>query len=296
MGNSKLRNALCSCGSQKKFKKCCMLKFKGPELSEIKRSIQYIEGMVKANRLAKKTLEHTAKWIKPGVSTKKLEQVAHDFMLENNARPATLNYHGFPSSICVSLNEVICHGIPSDRELLPSDILNIDVSCELGGYFGDTSASYALDEAPLEAKKLIEVTAECLKMGINAVKPYGFIGDIGAEIVKLAHQYGYSVVEKFVGHGIGKRFHEEPQVPHFGQRNTGVQILPGMIFTIEPMINLGDKEAKILKDGWTAVTIDGKLSAQFEHTILVTPKGVRVLSAEDSQLPLIASSDLLYYS
>ncbi|MBL0690993.1 MAG: type I methionyl aminopeptidase [SAR324 cluster bacterium] len=284
------RNDPCFCGSGKKYKKCCLIKMEKGQINQpsrvINRSRSFILGMVNACRLTRRTLEFLTPYVKVGVSTEKLNQLAHDFMVKHKAYPATLGYQGYPKSICTSVNEVICHGIPSERELVNGDIINIDVSCQLDGYYGDASVNLGVGEISANAKKLIEVTKECLNLGIKAVKGNSFIGNIGYAIENHAHKHGFSVVEEFVGHGIGRNFHEDPQVPHFGRQGGGVEILPGMIFTIEPMINQGNKELRILKDGWTAITADKKLSAQVEHTILVTNDGVRILTDEADDDPI----------
>lgn len=287
------RNDLCWCGSGKKYKKCHMeedRKESSTPFSKntnhtpaqrkvIPRSSEYIEGMRATCRLAKDALLMVESRIKEGITTNDLDRWVFDFLKDHNATPAPLNYHGFPKSICTSINEVICHGIPSDRVIKEGEIINVDITCILDGYFGDTSKTFLIGECSEDAKRLTQITEECLRIGIDVTRPYGRIGDIGEAIQKYAHSQGCSVVEQFVGHGIGKKFHDEPQVPHFGVAGTGVQILPGMFFTIEPMINLGRKDLRILKDNWTAVTIDNKLSAQFEHTLFITETGVEVLTA-----------------
>jgi len=245
----------------------------------ILRSEQFIEGMRRSCRLAKSTLGMIEKEIKAGITTDHINELVHQFTLDNGALPATLNYHGYPKSCCTSLNEVVCHGIPSERVLEEGDIINVDVTCILDGFYGDTNKTFFVGEVSKEARRVTEIAYHCLELGIAAVKPYGHIGDIGHAIQVYAHDQGCSVVEQFVGHGISRKFHEEPQVPHFGRPGQGQVILPGMFFTIEPMINLGRKGVRILRDNWTAVTIDGQLSAQFEHTLYVSPEGVEVLTA-----------------
>ncbi len=222
-------------------------------------------------RLAASTLEYIEEFIKPGVSTEDLNKICHDYIISHNAYPSPLNYHGFPKSICTSLNEVICHGIPSKKDVLKEgDILNIDVTTYLNSFHGDTNKTFIIGEIPEEIQKLIDVTYQCMREGIKQVRPGGHIGDIGAVIEEIAGDHGYGVVEEYCGHGIGREFHEEPQVVHVGDKGTGPEMKPGMTFTIEPMINLGKRHCKLLKDGWTVVTKDKKPSAQFEHTILVT--------------------------
>lgn len=287
------RNDLCWCGSGKKYKKCHMGDDKKgsntpsqdssptsavpPKI--IPRSAEFKEGMKATCRLAKEALEMVESRITAGISTNQVDRWVSEFLKDHNATPAPLNYHGFPKSICTSINEVICHGIPSDRLIRDGDIINVDITNILNGYFGDTSKTFLIGDCSDDAKRLTKETEKCLRIGIETVRPYGRIGDIGAAIQKHAHSQGFSVVEQYVGHGIGRSFHEDPQVPHFGIAGTGVQILPGMYFTIEPMINLGKKDLRVLKDNWTAVTLDNKLSAQFEHTVFVTETGVEVLTA-----------------
>jgi len=247
-------------------------------------SSREIEKMRNAGRLAAQLLEHLGKMVKPGVSTYELNQEAEKWTIAKGAKSAPLGYGNppFPASICTSVNEVICHGIPSKNHILKDgDIINIDVTPILDGFHGDTSKTFFVGTPSADVKKLVEVTEECLYRGINAVKPNGRIGDIGAAIQEYAESCGFSVVRNFVGHGIGRVFHTPPQVPHYGKKGTGKKIRPGMVFTIEPMINQGTWEADMLDDGWTAVTKDRKLSAQFEHTIAVTKEGVKILTLID---------------
>ncbi len=241
-----------------------------------------IEKMRRAGRLAAQLLDHLAPMVKPGVSTLQLNDEAERWTKAHNATSAPLGYHGFPKSICTSINEVICHGIPNARQILKDgDIINIDVTPILDGYHGDTSRTFFVGTPSPTARKLVEVTEECLRRGIAAVKPGAKIGDIGAAIQEYAEPHGFSVVRDFVGHGVSNIFHTPPQIPHFGQRGKGKRLRPGMVFTIEPMINEGTWEAVVLKDGWTAITKDGKLSAQFEHTLAVTETGVEILTLPD---------------
>ena len=252
------------------------------------RSAEYIEGMRVASRVASQALLESEKILKAGIATIEIDKFIYEFALDHNAYPATLNYRGFPASCCISINEVICHGIPSkDRRLKNGDIVNVDVALKVGNYYGDLSKTYLIGECSESAKHLIRVTKECLNLSIDAVKPYGYIGDIGYTIKNHAENNGCSVVEDFTGHGIGQKMHENLQVPHFGRKNAGKQILPGMFFTIEPMINLGQKDMKMLSDKWTAVTADNSLSAQFEHTIFVTDSGVEVLTYHSDYLTII---------
>ncbi|KPZ07903.1 Methionine aminopeptidase [Pseudomonas syringae pv. spinaceae] len=238
-----------------------------------------IEKMRIAGRLAAEVLEMIAPHVKPGVTTEELDRICHDYIVnEQQAIPAPLNYKGFPKSICTSINQVVCHGIPGDRKLKDGDSLNIDVTVIKDGYHGDTSKMFHVGTVPVWAERLSKVTQECLYKAIEIVKPGTHLGDIGAVIQKHAEKNGFSVVREFCGHGIGKVFHEEPQVMHFGEAGTGLQPQEGMTFTIEPMINQGRAETKILGDGWTAITKDRKLSAQWEHTLLVTADGYEIFT------------------
>lgn len=245
-----------------------------------------IEKMRQAGRLASQLLDYLAPMVQPGITTQELNDEAEQWTKAHGAVSAPLGYkvgkNRFPRSICTSINEVICHGIPSPKTVLKEgDIINIDVTPIVEGYHGDTSRTFFVGEASDKAKHLVMVTEECLYRGIKAVKPNGRIGDIGAAIQEYAEGHGFSVVRDFVGHGINRVFHTAPQVPHFGQKGTGKKLRPGMVFTIEPMINEGTYEAEMLADGWTAVTKDRKLSAQFEHTIAVTTEGVEILTLSD---------------
>jgi methionyl aminopeptidase len=243
------------------------------------KSAREIELMRKTCQLASRTLDYIEKKLEIGMSTEEINTLCHDFMIKHNAVPATLNYHGFPKSICSSLNEVICHGIPSTKDILrDGDILNIDVTTILNKYHGDTNRTFLIGNVDPKVKKLVEVTKLCLDEAIKTVRPGSRLGDIGAIIQEIAHSHGYSVVQEYCGHGIGKDFHEDPQVLHYGKKGTGVELRPGMTFTIEPMINLGKRHCKVLKDDWTVVTKDSKPSAQFEHTILVTELGHEILT------------------
>lgn len=239
-----------------------------------------IEGIRKSSQLAGNTLKFISDYVKEGVSTHYLDDLIEQYMRDHGAIPATLGYHGFPKSSCISLNEVICHGIPNKKTILKEgDILNIDVTTILDGFFGDTSTMFTIGEVSKQAAKLVEYTEDALYLGIEQVKPNNYFGNIGYVIGRFAKAKKYSVVQEFCGHGVGIEFHEEPQVEHLAKRNSGELMKPGMIFTIEPMINLGKSRALIdKKDGWTARTIDNKWSAQFEHTILVTNEGYEILS------------------
>ena len=238
-----------------------------------------------AGRLAAEVLEMIEPYVKPGVSTGELDRICHDYIVNvQQAIPAPLNYHGFPKSICTSINHVICHGIPSDDKILKKgDILNIDITVIKDGYHGDTSKMFFIGEPTPANERLVRVTQECLYIGIDLVKPGARLGDIGHAIQQHAESNHYSVVREYCGHGIGKVFHEDPQVLHYGRPGTGLELQAGMIFTIEPMINLGTRFNKLMKDGWTVVTKDRKPSAQWEHTILVTDTGVEILTLRSEE-------------
>ena len=229
-------------------------------------------------KLAAETLDMIGDYVEPGVSTDKINSLCHEFMLDNGAKPATLGYRGFPKSCCISINHVVCHGIPGPKILKESDILNIDVTCILNGWFGDSSRMYIAGTTSKKASRLIEVTYNALLRGIEVVKPGNTFGDIGEAIQKYVESKKMSVVRDFCGHGVGRSFHSAPNVLHFGEKNTGSFLEPGMFFTIEPMVNLGKPDTKILSDNWTAVTRDKSLSAQFEHTVFVRKKGCEVLT------------------
>jgi methionyl aminopeptidase len=236
-------------------------------------------GMRKAGRLAAELLDFVTPYVKPGVTTDELDRLCHGFTLDHNAIPAPLNYRGFPRSICTSVNHVVCHGIPGDRKLVEGDIVNVDVTPILDGWHGDSSRMYYVGErVPLKARRLVEVTWEAMMRGIEAVKPGAHVGDIGHAIQSHAEAQRFSVVRDFCGHGIGRVFHDAPSILHFGRPGEGPMLRPGMFFTIEPMINAGRWEVKILNDGWTAVTKDRSLSAQFEHTLAVTPEGCEIFT------------------
>ena len=238
-----------------------------------------VEKMRRAGQLASQLLDYLAPMVQPGITTQALNDEAERWTRSHGAKSAPLGYNGFPKSICTSVNEVICHGIPNPKQILKAgDIINIDVTPIVDGYHGDTSRTFFVGTPSPLAQKLVEVTEECLRRGIAAVEVNGKIGDIGAAIQEYAESHGFSVVRDFVGHGISNIFHTPPQVPHFGVRGKGKKIRPGMVFTIEPMINEGTYEHILLKDGWTAITKDRKLSAQFEHTIAITEEGVEILT------------------
>lgn len=237
-----------------------------------------VEKMRRSGRLAAEVLLMIEQHIKPGVTTNELNDICHEFILDHGAIPAPLNYRGFPKSICTSVNDEICHGIPSDRKLRNGDIVNLDITTIVDEYHGDTNKTFFVGSPRKKALKLAETTQKALEKAIAVVRPGARLGDIGATIQQYVESLGYSVVREFCGHGIGKEFHEDPQILHFGQFGQGLEIQKGMCFTIEPMVNLGKHDLRILDDNWTAVTRDGSLSAQFEHTLLVTESGVDVLT------------------
>ena len=249
-----------------------------------------IEKMRIAGRLAAEVLEMIEPHVKAGVTTDELNTLCHNYIVDvQKAIPAPLNYNGFPKSICTSINHVVCHGIPNDKPLKNGDIINIDITVIKDGYYGDTSKMYLVGETPEWAQRLCQITQECLYKGIEIVRPGTRLGDIGAVIQQHAESNGYSVVREFCGHGIGTVFHEEPQILHYGQAGTGLELQEGMTFTIEPMINLGRKETRVLGDGWTAITKDRKLSAQWEHTLVVTADGYEIFTLrEEETFPRIA--------
>lgn len=249
-------------------------------------SSREIEKMRQAGRMAAELLDYLEPMVQPGVSTLELNDAAEAWTQERGAKSAPLGYHGFPKSICTSVNEVVCHGIPNAKQILKEgDIINIDVTPLLDGYHGDTSRTLFVGEPSPLARRLVEVTEESMWRGIRAVKPGARIGDIGAAIQEYAEAQGFSVVRDFVGHGVGRIFHAAPQIPHYGTRGKGKKLRTGMVFTIEPMINEGTWEVEVLADKWTAVTKDRKLSAQFEHTVVVTNDGVEVLTTLSELVP-----------
>lgn len=244
-----------------------------------------IEKMRLAGRLTADVLEMIEPYVKPGVTTDELNAICHKYITEvQKATPAPLNYHGFPKSICTSINHVVCHGIPGDKKLKEGDIVNIDVSVIKDDYHGDSSRMFAVGKVAPHAQRLINITQECLYIGISMVKPGVKLGDIGEAIQTHAEKNHYSVVREYCGHGIGRGFHEDPQVLHYGKAGTGMTLEPGMTFTIEPMINAGQRFVKLLPDGWTVVTKDHKLSAQWEHTIAVTETGYEVLTLRSGEV------------
>ncbi|MFC1669105.1 methionyl aminopeptidase [Spirochaetota bacterium] len=282
------RNDPCWCGSGKKYKKCHLEsdlkagKIPGkaiqPAPGVVIKTEEQIEGIRKSCQLTKKILDKLTKKIKPGITTNDINAWVHKETIKNGATPAPLNYNGFPKSVCTSVNNVICHGIPNDEVLKDGDILNVDVTCIIDGYFGDAGRMYMVGDPPDESRKLIKVAEECLYAGIDKVKPFHDIGEIGYAIEKHANKFGYSVVRDYGGHGIGIHFHEAPHIHHYGSRKRGIYMLPNMVFTIEPMINIGRYTTRLLVDNWTAVTDDGSLSAQWEHTVRVNETGVEILT------------------
>lgn len=282
------RNDLCWCGSGKKYKKCHleeddkMLVFEDqgfiiPSPTLIKTAEQ-IEGIRKSGNITREVLDLVAEKIKVGVTTNEINQWVHEYTIQKGGIPAPLNYEGFPKSVCTSINNVICHGIPDDTVLKDGDIINVDVTTILDGYYSDASRMFVIGEASEKAVKLVEAAKESLNIGIQAVKPYGGLHAVGVAIEEYCNKLGYSIVRRYGGHGIGLKFHEEPHVDHFALRGKGVLLVPGMVFTIEPMINEGGYECKVLEDEWTVVTKDGLLSAQWEHTVVVTEDGIEILT------------------
>jgi methionyl aminopeptidase len=241
-----------------------------------------IEKMRVAGRLAAQVLQMIAPHVQPGVTTGALDQICHDYIVnELQAIPAPLNYKGFPKSICTSVNHVVCHGIPGDKQLKKGDVVNLDITVIKDGFHGDTSKMFFVGEPSIQAKRLVTISHECMLRGIAQVKPGARLGDIGHAVQAHAEAQGCSVVREYCGHGIGRVFHEDPQVLHYGRPGTGMELVPGMTFTVEPMINAGKKEVRLLPDNWTVVTRDHSLSAQWEHTVLVTDTGHEILT----QLP-----------
>lgn len=272
---------------------------KGAELTELDKKVLYfqnkghlvpsrkliktpeqIEGIRKSGIINTGVLDFVAQEIHAGMSTAEIDKLVYDYTVSHGAIPAPLNYEGFPKSVCTSINEVVCHGIPSEEEILEEgDIINVDVSTILDGYYSDASRMFIIGKTTPEKEKLVRVAKECLEIGMQAAQPFGFVGDIGNAIEKHAKKNGFSVVRDLCGHGVGLEFHEEPDVEHFGRKGTGMLLVPGMVFTIEPMINMGTWEVFIdEEDGWTVVTEDEKPSAQWEHTFLMTEHGLEILT------------------
>lgn len=285
------RNDKCWCGSELKYKKCHMdfdeklkqLKQQGYRVPTRKmiKSKEQIEGIRESAKINNGLLDAINKNIRAGMSTEEINTLAHDYTVSRGGTPADLNYNGFPKSICTSVNNEVCHGIPSkDTILKEGDIINVDATTMLNGYYSDASRMFEIGKISNEARKIVDVTKECLYKGIDEIIPWKTcLGDIGAVIQEHAESNGYSVVREFGGHGVGIAIHEEPFVYHFGKRGTGMLLVPGMVFTIEPMINGGSHKIFVdKKNGWTALTDDGALSAQWEHTLLVTEDGVEIIS------------------
>lgn len=247
---------------------------------ELIKTPEQIEGIRRSGVVNTGVLDLVAQEIKEGMTTAAIDKLVYDYTMDHGAIPAPLNYEGFPKSVCTSINEVVCHGIPSEHEILrDGDIINVDVSTILDGYYSDASRMFMIGNVSPEKRRLVEVTKECLEIGREAAKPFGFVGDIGHAIQKHAEKNGYSVVRDLCGHGVGLAFHEEPEVCHFGRKGTGMLLVPGMVFTIEPMINMGTWHVFIDEaDGWTVVTEDELPSAQWEHTFVMTETGLEVLT------------------
>ena len=306
-------NDICWCGSKRKYKRCHkpvddlrsmnrilpgkvspMLSVPGeiapPDYAasgepspsagglSIASTADLVERMRVAGRIAAEVLAEVGELVRPGITTDELDIACMEATIRRGAYPSPLNYHGYPKSICTSVNEVICHGIPDDRPLEDGDIVNLDVTCFIGGVHGDTNATYCVGEVDEDSRRLVEVTRECLERGIATVKPGALVRDIGQAIQAWAHPQGYGIVKAFVGHGIGTRFHTAPNIPHYYEPTATTELVPGMTFTIEPMITLGTWKHLMWDDDWTAVTQDHKRTAQFEHTLLVTDDGHEVLT------------------
>lgn len=284
------RNDECWCGSGRKYKKCHLnaderlasLYSQGYEVParDLLKTAEDIEGIRKSAAVNVGVLDYVAERIKPGITTEQIDKWVYEYTVEHGAIPAPLDYEGYPKSVCTSVNEVVCHGIPSEDEVLKEgDIVNVDCSTILDGYFSDSSRMFCIGEVSEEAKRLVEDTKLALEAGLAAVKPWGFLGDVGAAVQKFAEERGYSVVREFGGHGIGLEFHEDPFVSHVSEAGTGLILAPGMCFTIEPMINLGKHDIDMSDpNGWTVRTADRSLTAQWEIQLVVTETGVEILS------------------
>ena len=303
-------NDPCWCGSGRKFKRCHKTaddRVRPGQLSQprpvpehiarppyadtgepepwdepLVKSPPVIERMRRAGQAAAEVLQLVGEAVRPGVTTDELDRLCHEALVERGAYPSPLNYHGYPKSLCTSVNEVICHGIPDDRELRDGDIVNLDVTAYLDGVHGDTNATFLVGQVDDASRRLVEVTRECLELGIEVVKPGGRVSDIGRAVEDHARAHRYGVVRAFVGHGIGEQFHTRLHVPHYYEPGAATVMEPGMTFTIEPMITMGDWRHVLWDDGWTAVTADGRRTAQFEHTVLVTDDGAEVLTRCDA--------------
>ena len=284
------RNDVCWCGSGRKYKKCHLafderleqLYDQGCELPgrELLKSADDLEGIKRSAAINVGVLDYVAERIGVGTTTGEIDRWVHDYTVEHGGIPADLGFEGYPKSVCTSVNDVVCHGIPSEREILrDGDIVNVDVSTILDGYYSDASRMFLIGNVSPERRRLVEVTRECLSIGMEAARPFGFVGDIGHAIQRHAEKNGYSVVRELCGHGVGLAFHEEPDIEHFGRRGTGMVLVPGMVFTIEPMINMGSRSIFIDEaDGWTVLTDDGLPSAQWEHTFVMTESGPEILT------------------
>lgn len=245
------------------------------------KSGEEIEMIRRSGQLAARTLDMAGDYLKPGLTTGQLDKLIHEFIVDHGATPATLGYRGYPASSCISINEVVVHGIPGSRVVQDGDLVKIDVTTILDGFYGDTARTFCVGDVSPKARQLADATEKSMYLGINEIKNGARLGDIGAAIQEFVEPLGFSVVRYFVGHGVGLEFHEEPSVAHFGTRGKGLRIKTGMVFTVEPMINEGHYDVKILKDKWTAVTVDGKLAAQFEHTVAVTDDGFDILTLSE---------------
>lgn len=284
------RNDSCWCGSGKKYKQChaafddklMQLEAQGFEVPPhaLIKTTEQLEGIRKAGILNTEILDMVATHIRIGMSTDEINTLVHDYTIAHGGIPAPLDYMGFPKSVCTSVNHVICHGIPSADEILKEgDIVNVDVTTILDGYYADASRMFCMGEVSPEAKKLVEVTKESVDLAIKELKPWSFLGDIGAIISEYIYAHGYTVLHDIGGHGVGNDFHEEPYVCHVGTRGTGMVLVPGMVFTVEPMVNMGKEDFfQDKKNGWTIYTKDGSLSAQWEYTIAITEEGVEILT------------------
>ncbi|MGX9366159.1 type I methionyl aminopeptidase [Desulfoplanes sp. PS50] len=285
------RNDPCPCGSGLKYKQCCMNKKNdsAESLAELYlrkhkirlKSPKDIDGIRTCGELVMATFEEVRKILVPGTTTEEINTVVHEFTVKHGAIPAPLNYNGFPKSVCTSVNDVVCHGIPGSYVLKDGDILDVDITSILNGYYADCNQTFFIGTPSPEARQLVDITRESLKRGMEMARPGNHIGDIGWAIQTYAEAQGCSVVRELVGHGVGFSFHEAPEVPHFGRQGYGVKIVPGMVFTIEPMINQGARHVRTLDDHWTVVTKDGSLSAQFEQTFAITEDGCESLTPFD---------------
>ncbi len=284
------RNEECWCHSKRKYKNCHLrmderleqLKEQGKLVPshEIIKNEKQIAGIREAGKLNTEILDRVSEFIKEGISTEEINHFVHEYTISHGGIPAPLGYEGYPKSVCVSIDEVVCHGIPDKNRILKQgEIVNVDVTTILNGYFADASRMFCIGNVEEEKKKLVEFTKECLELGVQAAKPWGYLGDIGYVISQHAYENGYSVVREIGGHGVGLEFHEEPWVSHIGEPNTDMILVPGMIFTIEPMINMGTEDVyEDEEDGWTIRTKDGKPSAQWEYTLLITEDGNEILT------------------